>query len=89
MWITSGLNGYVLNDNALVVLWDATLPDDTGPQYIDSFGFFHNCSNLSKYISMSWNDIKDADIGNVYAVFVDGHVAAVHSRDSYRLAKPR
>jgi len=91
MWITSGLNGYVLNDNALVVLWNATLPDDTSPQYVDSFGFFHNCTDLSKYSSknLDWDDIKDADLGNVYAVFVDGHVEAVHTRDSYRLAKPR
>jgi len=89
MWITPGLNGYVLNDNALVVEWDLTLPEDTEPEYIDSFGFFHNSPNLNIYIEAEWFEIEDKDVGHVYAVFVDGHVGPVYSKDSYRFFRPQ
>ncbi len=91
MWTTDGLNGYVLNDNALVVEWDLALPYDTvpPPQWIDSFGFFHNSPNLNGYITADWDEIEDKDIGHVYAVFVDGHVGPVYSKDSYRFFRPK
>jgi prepilin-type N-terminal cleavage/methylation domain-containing protein len=89
MWVTPGLNGFVLNDNALVVRWDLTLPYDTEPSHTDSFGFFHNSPNLKGYIYSEWDEIEDKDVGNVYAVFVDGHVDPVYSKDSYRFYRPQ
>jgi prepilin-type N-terminal cleavage/methylation domain-containing protein len=91
MWTTPGLNGFVLNDNALVVDWDLTLPYDTvpPPQWTDSFGFFHNSPNLNRYILADWDEIEDKDVGHVYAVFVDGHTGAVYPKDSYRFFRPQ
>lgn len=91
MWTTQGLNGYVLNDNALVVGWDLALPYDTEPPHIDSFGFFHNSPNLKLYAGPDkrWEDMEDKDIGHVYAVMVDGHVGPVYSKDSYRFYRPQ
>jgi len=89
MWVTDGLNGHVLNDNALVVRWDLTLPYDTEPPHTDSFGFFHNSPNLDGYVSSVWSEIKDKDVGHVYAVMVDGHVQAVYPQDSYRFYRPQ
>jgi len=89
MWVTPGLNGFVLNDNALVVRWELTLPYDTEPPHTDSFGFFHNCPNLNRYTLAEWSDIEDKDVGHVYAVFVDGHTGAVYPKDSYRFYRPQ
>ena len=88
MWITPGLNGYVLNDNALCTIWNITSPLDSTPPFTDSFGNFHNSPNLSSLIEQRWDDIKDMKIGNTYAVFVDGHVDPVTPGESYRLARP-
>ena len=88
MWITSGLNGYVLNDNALCTHWEITLPLDEPPPFTDSFGFFHNSPNLSSIIPKRWSELKDTNIGNTYAVFVDGHVESVTPEESYKLARP-
>jgi len=88
MWITSGLNGYVLNDNALCTIWDITSALDSPPPFTDSFGNFHNSPNLSSIIPKTWDEIKDLKIGNTYAVFVDGHVDPVTPGESYRLARP-
>ena len=43
----------------------------------DSFGTFHNAPS------------NDRDGGVTNAVFVDGHIEAVHPEDSYRLARPK
>lgn len=88
MWTTSGLNGYVLNDNALVVLWSLTLPSDRPPPFIDSFGFFHNSPKFGSFVGQSWSALKDKDIGHTYASFVDGHVGAVRPEESYKFARP-
>ncbi len=88
MWVTSGLNGYVLNDNALYTIWDMIHPLDSPPPFTDSFGFFHNSPKLGSLIGKSWDQIKDLKIGNTYAVFVDGHVDAVTPEESYRHARP-
>jgi len=91
MWVTPGLNGHVLNDNALVVRWDMTLPYDTKPPHTDSFGFFHNSPNLELYAGRGkdWRDMEDKNVGHVYAVMVDGHVKAVYPQDSYRFFRPQ
>lgn len=88
MWITSGLNGYVVNDNALCVRWNLTLPRDTPPPYVDSFGFFHNSPRLGSLVSQAWSALEDKDIGHTYASFVDGHVGAVRPDESYKYARP-
>lgn len=91
MWTTSGLTGYVLNDNSLIVIWNTTSPLNSPPSsFTDAFGYFHNAPRLDMTIGKSWSQIKDdPGVGNVNAVFVDGHVQAVMSVDSYRLAKPK
>jgi len=88
LWVTPGLNGYVLNDNALCTIWDITSPLDSPPPYTDSFGYFHDSPNLSNLIGKTWDEIKDMDIGHTYASFVDGHVEAVTPEESYRHARP-
>ena len=88
MWTTPGLNGYVLNDNALVVRWEINLPLETPPPYVDSFGYFHNSTKLGSLIGKSWDEIKDLKLGNSYAVFTDGHVNEVHAGEAYKYAKP-
>ncbi len=92
MWITPGLNGYVLNDNALCVFfgigYNALPPLDEPPPYTDSFGYFHNSPNVENTIGKTWDEIKDMKIGNIYAAFVDGHTDAVTPEVSYKYAKP-
>lgn len=88
MWVTPGLNGYVLNDNALVAIWSAEASLDTPPPFIDSFGFFHNSPRLDVYTGQSWADLEDKDIGHTYASFVDGHVRKVTPEETYRLSRP-
>ena len=88
MWTIPGLNSYVLNDNALCTLWNTTSPLDSPPPYTDSFGNFHNSSNLDNLVGKRWDEIKDMKIGNSYAVFVDGHVDAVTPEESYRRSRP-
>ncbi len=90
MWATSGLTNYVLNDNSLIVIWNTTSSLDSPPSaFTDAFGYFHNSPRLSLIVGKSWDQIKDnPSLGNVNAVFVDGHVQKVRSEDSYRLAKP-
>lgn len=91
MWATPGLTNFVLNDNSLIVMWNTTSPLDTPPSsFTDAFGYFHNSPRLDLIIGKSWSQIKDdPNIGNINAVFVDGHVAKAKPEDSYRLAKPR
>ena len=88
MWVTPGLNGYVLNDNALCTIWNITSPLDSPPPFTDSFAYFHNSPKLSSLVGQTWDQIKDMDIGNSYASFVDGHVEAVTPEESYRHARP-
>ena len=91
MWTTPGLTNFVLNDNSLIVIWNTTSPLNSPPSsFTDAFGYFHNAPRLDMTIGKSWSQIKDdPGVGNVNAVFVDGHVQAVMSVDSYRLAKPK
>ena len=93
MWPTFGLNGYVLNDNALCVFfgisYDNLPPLDEPPPYTDSFSYFHNSPDVGNTIRKTWDELKDMKIGNTYAVFVDGHVEAVTPEESYRKAKPK
>jgi prepilin-type N-terminal cleavage/methylation domain-containing protein/prepilin-type processing-associated H-X9-DG protein len=90
MWTTSGLTDYVLNDNSLIVRWETDWPLDSPPStFTDAFGYFHNSPRLDLIVGKSWNEIKDhASLGNINAVFVDGHVQKAKPEDSYRLAKP-
>jgi len=90
MWRTPGLTNFVLNDNSLIVIWNTTSPLDSPPSaFTDAFGYFHNSPRLDMIIGKTWAQIKDdPGIGNVNAVFVDGHVQKVKPQDSYRLAKP-
>ena len=76
MWVTPGINGHVLNDNALCTL-NITASIDTPPPFVDSFGTFHNAPS------------NDRDGGVTNAVFVDGHVESVVPEDTFRLAKPK
>ena len=97
MWTTPGLTNFVLNDNSLIVKWDTTSPLDSPPSsFTDAFGYFHNSPHLGLIIDSliiggkDWDDIKDdRGLGNVNAVFVDGHLQKVRPHDSYRLAKPK
>ena len=91
IWTTPGLTNSVLNDNCLIVRWDTTSPLDSPPSsFTDALGYFHNSPRLDLIIGKSWNEIKDyPGVGNVNAVFVDGHVQKARPEDSYRLAKPR
>ena len=73
MWITVGLNGNVLNDNALITFWDNERDE---PAFFDSFATFHKAKQ---------SDFNDG-ISN--AVFVDGHVQSVEAVDSHILAWP-
>ena len=92
MWVTPGLNGFVLNDNALCVFYgiayNSLPPLDEPPQYTDSFSYFHNSPDLGILKDKTWDELKDMKIGNTYAVFVDGRVDAVTPEVSYRYAKP-
>jgi prepilin-type processing-associated H-X9-DG protein len=90
MWTTPGLTDFVLNDNSLLLKWDILSPLDTPPSdFIDAFGYFHNSHHLELIIGKTWDEIKDdRGIGNVNAVFVDGHTEKVRPHDSYRLARP-
>jgi len=91
MWTTPGLTNFVLNDNSLIVIWDTTSPLDSPPSaFTDAFGYFHNSHHLELIIGKNWNQIKgDRGIGNINAVFVDGHVQKAGPHDSYRFAKPK
>lgn len=89
MWTTPGLTNYVLNDNSLIVIWNTTSPLDSPPSsFTDAFGYFHNSPRLELYMGKPWSQLEGEDIGNINAVFVDGHVQAAVPQDSYRLAKP-
>ena len=90
MWTTSGLNSFVLNDNALVTRFEMDIPYDKALPLVDSFGFFHNNPRVHETAEKKWRELKEEGLkGNTYAVFVDGHVQSVRSEDSYRLAKPK
>ncbi len=91
MWPTPGLTNYVLNDNSLIVRWETDWPLDSPPStFTDAFGYFHNSPRLDLIIGKSWSQIKDdPGVGNINAVFVDGHVQKAKPVDSYRLARPK
>ena len=64
----------VLNDNALISMWNNDDPDPV--TFLDAFATFHNANDPE----------KNEGVSN--AVMVDGHVRKVEAKDTHKLAWP-